>query len=67
MMNSSRGTSAAARLQFRNRIGNREDVLERRVPSRTVANQDNVVVRIDDAGNDRSSAEGSWFGCSPGL
>ena len=56
-MNSPRGTLRAARLQRRDRVGNREDVLERRVPPGPVADQHDVVVRVDDAGDDRSSPE----------
>src|SRR5262249_23998429 len=43
----------AARLQLCNRVGNREDVFERRVPSGPVADEDDVIVRIDNPWDNR--------------
>ena len=45
------------RLQRRDRFGNREDVFERRVPAGPVADEDDVVVGVDDAGNDGPALE----------
>ena len=42
-----------ARFQRRDRVGNREDVLERRVPAGPVADEDDVVVGVDDSGDHR--------------
>ena len=52
-----RGNARRTCLQGSDRIGNREDVLERRVPSGPVADEDDVVVRVDDAGNDGPAFE----------
>ena len=56
-MNSPAGTPVRARLQRRDRVGNREDVLERRVPPGPVADEDDVVVGVDDAGDDGPAAK----------
>ena len=53
VMNSPAGTSALRAFSCGDRIRNREDVLERRVPSGPVADKHDVVVRVDNAGNDR--------------
>ena len=52
-----RGHARRTRLQRRDRIGNREDVLERRVPPGPVADEHDVIVRVDEAGNDRPAFE----------
>src|SRR6185295_2822427 len=47
----SRDTGTAG-LQCRNRVGDGEDVFERRAPAGTVSDKDNVVVRVNDAWDD---------------
>jgi len=47
------GNVRASCLQFRYRVGNRKDMFEWRMPAGSIADKNNVIVRIDDAGDHR--------------